>query len=88
MKNAMSRFCTGFKNTLCKFGSAVKQTVGKVAVAVGVGSVVSVATNSALAVGDDIASTITTLSGYWTSIETAAIGVVLFVVGRKLLRKF
>jgi hypothetical protein len=35
----------------------------------------------------DITSTVTALSGYWTSIATVAIAVLLFVVGRRLVRK-
>jgi hypothetical protein len=43
-------------------------------------------TSNALA-QTDIPSTITALSGYWTSIATVAIVVLLFVVGRRLVRK-
>jgi len=35
----------------------------------------------------DITSAITTVSGYWDAILPLALGVVLFVVGRKLFRK-
>jgi len=35
----------------------------------------------------DIISTITTLTGYWTAISTLAIVIVLFVIGRALLRR-
>lgn len=35
----------------------------------------------------DITSTVSMLSGYWTAIATLAITIVLFVLGRKLLRK-
>jgi predicted neutral ceramidase superfamily lipid hydrolase len=35
----------------------------------------------------DITSTVSTLSGYWTAIATVAITVLLFVVGRRLVRK-
>jgi energy-converting hydrogenase Eha subunit E len=35
----------------------------------------------------DITTTVTALSGYWTVIQTLAIAVVLFVLGRRLLRK-
>jgi hypothetical protein len=35
----------------------------------------------------DITSTVSSLSTLWDTIETLAIGIILFVLGRKLLRK-
>ena len=35
----------------------------------------------------DITSSVTTLTGYWTSIEGLALIVLLFVLGRRMLRK-
>jgi hypothetical protein len=35
----------------------------------------------------DLPSTITAVSGYWTSVEVIAIGVLLFVVGRRIVKK-
>ena len=44
-------------------------------------------TGSAFATGDDITTTITALSGYWDAVEVVAIAVVLFVIGRRIIRK-
>jgi len=35
----------------------------------------------------DITSTISTLSGYWDGVLVIAIGIMLFVVGRKVVKK-
>jgi hypothetical protein len=35
----------------------------------------------------DITSTVSSLSGYWTAIDVLAIAVLLFTVGRRLVRK-
>lgn len=35
----------------------------------------------------DIASTITTIEGYWDSVVALAIGILLFVLGRRVVRK-
>lgn len=48
--------------------------------------VFSLATGSAMA-QTDITSTVSSLSSLWTTIQTLAIAIILFVLGRKLLRK-
>jgi hypothetical protein len=35
----------------------------------------------------DIGSTITTVSGYWTTAEGLGVGILLFVLGRKVVKK-
>ena len=35
----------------------------------------------------DLATTITAISGYWSSVLTIGIGIILFVVGRKVVKK-
>lgn len=35
----------------------------------------------------DITSTISAVEGYWDAVQLLAIGIVLFVLGRKVLRK-
>jgi hypothetical protein len=35
----------------------------------------------------DMSTTINTVSGYWTSVEVLAIGILCFVLGRRVLRK-
>jgi hypothetical protein len=44
-------------------------------------------TGLALADGDDITTMITTLTGYWTAIKVIGIAVLLWVLGKRLLRK-
>jgi len=39
------------------------------------------------ATDDDITTVVTAVSGYWTAIKAVAIGVILFVIGRRVLRK-
>jgi len=41
----------------------------------------------AMASGTDINGTVSDLGTLWTTIQTLAIGVILFVLGRKLLKK-
>lgn len=45
------------------------------------------ASTSVCSAQTDITSTVTALSGYWTAIAGLAITVVLFVLGRRMLRK-
>ena len=40
-----------------------------------------------LADGDDISTMITSLGGYWTAIKVTAIAIVLFVLGRRVIKK-
>lgn len=47
----------------------------------------SVITAQAMAQATDIAGTVSSLSGLWTTIQALAIAVILFVIGRKLLKK-
>jgi hypothetical protein len=35
----------------------------------------------------DLATTITAVSGYWSSVLVIGIGIILFVVGRKVVKK-
>lgn len=42
---------------------------------------------SAFATDDDVTTIVTSVSGYWTAIKVVAAGVLLFVLGRKIIRK-
>ena len=43
--------------------------------------------SACLADGTDLDTTISTVSGYWTSVEAIAVGVLLFVIGRRIVKK-
>ena len=66
---------------------AVSRPVGMLCMALAALCVLSAFTGSAMATGDDISGVVDSLSGYWTAIKVVAIGVVLFVLGRKLIKK-
>ena len=66
--------------------TSIQMFLGRLMLLVACLGFASLFTLSALA-QTDIPSTITALSGYWTSIATVAIVVLLFVVGRRLVRK-
>lgn len=69
-----------------KFASFVSILGGRAMLVLAFIFALALSTNLASA-QTDIASTVTALSGYWTSIAALAITIVLFVLGRKLLRK-
>jgi hypothetical protein len=69
-----------------KLSQASKRSVGMLAIVAAAILGLSVFTGVASA-QTDITSTVSTLSGYWTDIASLAITIVLFVLGRKLLRK-
>ena len=64
-----------------------KRFLGFALMLLGLGLVAMAITPNAMADGDDITTTISTISGYWTGVKVIAIGVVLFVIGRRILRK-
>lgn len=43
--------------------------------------------SSAYATDDDVTTIVSSVSGYWTAIKVVAAGVLLFVLGRKIIRK-
>ena len=64
----------------------VRQFAGRSLVVIGAVSAVASTSTSAFA-QTDLGTTITTVSGYWTSVEALAIGILLFVLGRRILKK-
>jgi hypothetical protein len=77
------------KNLMFKAGEIVRRPVAFAArhsKACAVGAV-TVAGSAVASAQTDLSSTITTVSGYWTSVQVLAIGVLLFVVGRKIVKK-
>ena len=67
---------------------AVRKSLGMLCLLAAIALVFQAATGRALAAdGDDITTTIASLGVYWTAIKVFAIGIVLFVLGRKLIRK-
>jgi len=71
-----------------KFVNAVRPLVGKTLVVAGVGLGLQATVGQCFATGDTtITDTTAALSTAWTAIETVAAAVVLFVLGRRLLRK-
>lgn len=73
-------------NRACRLASAGRKVIGRGLQVAGAGAAFAGSAVSSFA-QTDITSTVSTLSGYWDSIETLGIGVLLFVVGRKLVRK-
>jgi hypothetical protein len=67
--------------------AASRASVGYACLMAAFALVFDLLTGSALAADDAIGSTITSLNGYWTAISAIAIAIVLFVVGRKIIRK-
>ena len=66
--------------------AAVRSSLGLFAIVAALALVFQALTDSAFA-QTDITATVSSLSSLWTTIETLAIGIILFVLGRKLLRK-
>ena len=64
----------------------MKQIGGQVMQVAGAVTVVVASTVQAVA-QTDIGSTITTVNGYWTSAEALGVGVLLFVLGRRVVKK-
>jgi len=52
-----------------------------------VAAIICILGGADVCMADDIDTTVTTAASYWTAIKTVAIGVVLFVIGRRLLKK-
>lgn len=63
----------------------VLPVIGRVLMVLAFVFALSVVTGNACA--DDIGDTVTSLGGYWTDIKLLAIGVLLFILGRRLLKK-
>ena len=70
-----------------KFVSFVRPALGRLLMLVAVLFAFAIASVTAMADTTDITGTVSTLNGYWTSISALAIAIVLFVLGRRLLRK-
>jgi len=68
--------------------NGARKAVGYGMQAAGVGIGVAAATGTVVAqTTDDITSTITTVSGYQTAAVAVGVAVLLFVLGRKVVRK-
>ena len=80
MKNAIRKMAVAARKVACQLSGRSMQLVGA-------GVAVAGATLTCQAEATDLASTITTVSGYWTSVELVAIGILLFVVGRRIVKK-
>ena len=65
----------------------LRRFLGLFMVLVALALALAAVTSNALATGDDISTATTTISGYWDAIKVIAIAVVLFVIGRKVLKK-
>jgi len=65
---------------------ALKRFGGYCSTVVGAGVAVAAATGNALA-QTDMGSTLTSLNGYWVTAEGLGIGILLFVIGRRVVRK-
>jgi hypothetical protein len=68
-----------------KFVAALRPSLGRFLMLLAAVALLAFA-NSASA-QTDLTGTLTSLNGYWTTAEGIGIGVILFVVGRKLVRK-
>jgi hypothetical protein len=66
--------------------AACKRAVGLFMVAFAIALAVSALTGTASA-QTDITSTISTVSGYWDAVKVVAIAILLFVIGRRVVRK-
>lgn len=71
------------KKLILRAGKFVQRHSGKVAAS----AVVVVAGVVTVHAQTDISSTITSVNGYWTTAETLAIGILLFVLGRRVVKK-
>jgi len=70
-----------------KFVNAVRPFVGRMLVVLGVAMLFQATVSQSFAIDTTITDTTTALSTAWTAIEAVAAAVVLFVLGRRLLRK-
>jgi len=70
-----------------KFVNSVRPLIGKMLVVLAVAMLFQAMTGLSLAQDLTISDTTTALSTAWTAIEVVAAAVVLFVLGRRLLRK-
>jgi hypothetical protein len=66
--------------------TSLKKFTGNILILAAMALMVSIFT-SVCSAQTDITSTVSALSGYWTAIAALAITVLLFVVGRRLVRK-
>ena len=64
----------------------LRKVGGYVCQAVGAGVAVAGATVNAVA-QTDMGATLTSCNGYWTTAETLGIGILLFVIGRRIVKK-
>jgi len=74
------------KNMLSGLKNVARRFVGTFCLAFAALLAFALLTGSAFA-QTDVSAAITSVSGYWTAAEVIALGIVLFVVGRKVLRK-
>ena len=69
-----------------KHMKTIRNIAGKAMQAIG--AAVAVASSAASAFAQtDIGTTLSTVNGYWTTAEGLGIGILLFVIGRKVVRK-
>lgn len=68
-----------------KVASALRSPVGRTLAILGAGLVLVGSTTEVRA--DDVDTAVTTAAAYWTAIKTIAIGVALFLIGRRLMKK-
>jgi len=66
--------------------AACKRAVGLFMIAFAIALAISALTGSACA-QTDMTSTITAVSGYWDAVKVVAIGILLFIVGRRVVKK-
>ncbi len=64
----------------------IRRMIGVACMLLGLFALVAVLTGVASA-QTDIGSTLTSVNGYWTTAETLGIGILLFVIGRKVVKK-
>jgi len=76
IQNVVSRNATGFRYLLGMFCILFAFALAFQAM-----------TGVALATDDDITTTIASLGGYWTAIKVTALAILLFVLGRRIVRK-